>query len=93
MLLVASATWTFSKGVNTMSLARIFFDVLSVTVVNNRFEYYKDALLFGLMLGWGLEVQSFDLQREQSTANKKASPSEPDVAHGSGWCTRAHRGG
>jgi hypothetical protein len=52
--------------VNTTSLAKIFFDVLRVTVVNSSFIYYRDAFLFDLMLNWGLEVQFFDLQPEQS---------------------------
>ena len=30
-------------------------------MVNSSFSYYRDALLFGMMLNWGLEVQSFDL--------------------------------
>ena len=51
---------------NTTSPARMFFDQLGVTVVNSSFSYYQDALLFGMMLNWGLEVQSFDLTTEQS---------------------------
>ena len=53
---------------NTTSLARIFFDQLGVTMVNGPFSYYRDALLFGKVLNWGLEVQSFDLTTEQSAA-------------------------
>ena len=37
-------------------------------MVNSSFSYYRDALLFGMMLNWGLEVQSFDLTTEQSVA-------------------------
>ena len=68
ILLAGSATWTSSNRVNTTSLARIFFDQLEVTMVNSSFSYYRDALLFGMMLNWGLEVQSFDLTTEQSAA-------------------------
>ena len=68
VLLAGSATWTSSNRVNTTSLARIFFDQLGVTMVNSSFSYYRDALLFGMMLNWGLEVQSFDLTTEQSVA-------------------------
>ena len=68
ILLAGSATWTSSNRVNTTSLARIFFDQLGVTMVNSSFSYYRDALLFGMMLNWGLEVQSFDLTTEQSAA-------------------------
>ena len=68
VLLAGSATWTSSNRVKTTSLARIFFDQLGVTMVNSSFSYYRDALLFGMMLNWGLEVQSFDLTTEQSAA-------------------------
>ena len=37
-------------------------------MVNSSFTYCRDAFLFGLMLGWGLDVQSFDLTPEQFTA-------------------------
>ena len=68
VLLAGSATWNASNKVNTTLLARIFFGVLGVTVVNSSFVYHRDALLFGLMLSWGLEVQSLDLQPEQFAA-------------------------
>ena len=35
-------------------------------MVNSSFSYYRDALLFGMMLNRGREVQSFDLTTEQS---------------------------
>ena len=56
VLLAGSTACTASNRVNTTSLAKIFFDTLGVTVVNGSFTYYRDAMLFGLMLSWGLEV-------------------------------------
>ena len=35
-------------------------------MVNSSFSYYRDALLFGMMLNWELEVQSLDPTTEQS---------------------------
>ena len=68
VLLAWLATWTSSKRVNMTSLAKIFYDNLGVTVVYSSFTYHRDAFLFGLMLGGGLEVQSYDLTTEQSVA-------------------------
>ena len=68
-LLSGTAAWTTSTKLNTTSLSRIFFEQLGVTTVNSSFVYYRDAFLFGMMLTWGLEIQSFDLSREQSAAS------------------------
>ena len=37
-------------------------------MVNSKFTTYRDAFLFGLILGLGLHIQSFDLSTEQSEA-------------------------
>ena len=49
-------------------MACIFFDMLGVPMVNSSFTYHRDALLFGMMLHWGLVVQLFDLTPEQPAA-------------------------
>ena len=69
VLLSGTAAWTTSTRVNTTSLFRIFFEQLGVTMVNSSFVYYRDAFLFGMMLPWGLEIQSFDLSQAQSAAS------------------------
>ena len=38
-------------------------------MVNSSFVYYQDGFLFGMMLTWGPEIQSFDLSQEQSAAS------------------------
>ena len=43
-------------------------------MVNSSFSYYRDALLFGMMVNWGLEVQSFDLSTEQPAATFALAP-------------------
>ena len=68
VLPAALATCTSSKTVNTTSLAKIFYDNLGLTVVNTSFTYYRNANFFRLLVGWGVEVQSFDLTPEHSAA-------------------------
>ena len=53
--------WLCSTRLNTTTLATCFHDILHVNMPNSKFMNYKDAILFGIMLAWGLQVQSFDL--------------------------------
>ena len=69
ILLSGTAAWTSSTRVHTTSLSRIFFEQLGVAMVNSLLVYYRDAFLFAMMLIWGLEVQSFDLSSQRSTAS------------------------
>ena len=42
---------------------------LGVSFVASEMQKYKDAVLFGLTMAWGVEIQSFHLLRDHSRVN------------------------
>ena len=68
MVISGINSWQCSTRLNATSLAKCSHEVLKASMVNSKFMTYRDAFLFGIMLAWGLQAQSFDLSPEQSEA-------------------------
>ena len=60
---------SMQKGVTTSKIAVLLQQGMGVSCVVSEMHKYKDAVLFGLTMAWGVEVQSFDLLPEHSHVN------------------------
>ena len=92
MLDVGISSWVRTARLNTSKLAVIFNRGLGVCLVCKNFLAYRDALLYGLGLAWGIEVPNVELLQPQSEAAFELCASLQELERRAGQGAHGARG-